>query len=295
MLIGCADNDMPIKDKEEKPPITDEENPPLPPNENTEVALFNILNLNYPGLATVKALHEAGDDTTALKELLAYYRNRKNIKNPNVTSDPPSDVERGYADYAIDEYRFYVNDNYLEDKILKKPYSLQNSDKTINWKFTPKGADNEYQKQLHRHNWMPLQGKSYQESHDEKYMLSWKEVYTDWIAKHPLPEGSPDKFKWYQLQVSTRIMGQTELFEYFKSSPNFTSEWLSFFLIHFAEHADYLSQYQYAGGNNILLSQAVALVFAGTLFPELKNASQWQKQVVISLMTKLQSYFWMMV
>lgn len=277
MLIGCADNDMPIKDKEEKPPITDEENPPLSPNENTEVALFNILNLNYPGLATVKALHEAGDDTTALKELLAYYRNRKNIKNPNVTSDPPSDVERGYADYAIDEYRFYVNDNYLEDKILKKPYSLQNSDKTINWKFTPKGADNEYQKQLHRHNWMPLQGKSYQESHDEKYMLSWKEVYTDWIAKHPLPEGSPDKFKWYQLQVSTRIMGQTELFEYFKSSPNFTSEWLSFFLIHFAEHADYLSQYQYAGGNNILLSQAVALVFAGTLFPELKNASQWQK------------------
>ena len=72
-------------------------------------------------------------------------------------------------------------------------------------------------------------------------------------------------------------MGQTELFEYFKSSPNFTSEWLSFFLIHFAEHADYLSQYKYAGGNNILLSQAVALVFAGTLFPELKNASQWQK------------------
>ena len=93
----------------------------------------------------------------------------------------------------------------------------------------------------------------------------------------PSTRGSPDKFKWYQLQVSTRIMGQTELFEYFKSSPNFTSEWLSFFLIHFAEHADYLSQYQYAGGNNILLSQAVALVFAGTLFPELKNASQWQK------------------
>lgn len=50
-----------------------------------------------------------------------------------------------------------------------------------------------------------------------------------------------------------------------------------FFLIHFAEHADYLSQYKYAGGNNILLSQAVALVFAGTLFPELKDASQWQK------------------
>lgn len=173
IMFGCTDNDIPIKDKEEeKPPVEDEEKPALPSDEDTEVTLFNILNLDYPGLGTVKSLHEAGDDNTALKELLAYYINRENIKNPNVTSASPSEVERGYADYAIDEYRFYVNDNYLEDKNLKKPYSLQNSDKTINWEFAPKGADNEYQKQLHRHNWMPLQGKTYQDFHDEKYMLS---------------------------------------------------------------------------------------------------------------------------
>lgn len=144
IMFGCTDNDIPIKDKEEeKPPVEDEEKPALPPDEDTEVTLFNILNLDYPGLGAVKSLHEAGDDNTALKELLAYYINRENIKNPNVTSASPSEVERGYADYAIDEYRFYVNDNYLEDKNLKKPYSLQNSDKTINWEFAPKGADNE--------------------------------------------------------------------------------------------------------------------------------------------------------
>ncbi|WP_366143365.1 heparin-sulfate lyase HepC [uncultured Bacteroides sp.] len=278
-IFGCTDNDTFIKDKdkeEEKPPVEEEEKP-TPPDENTETTLFDIFNLDYPGLNTVKSYHEAGDDSAALKELLAYYRNRQNIKNPNVTSEPPSDVERGYADHAIHEYRFYVNDNYLEDKDLKVPYSLQDGNKAINWEFTPKGADNEYQKQLHRHNWMPLQGKAYQDSRDEKYMLSWKEVYTDWIAKHPLPKAAPDKFKWHQLQVSIRIMGQTESFEYFKHSPNFTSEWLTFFLAHFAEHADYLSKYKYAGENNILLSQAVALVFAGTLFPELKNAPHWQK------------------
>lgn len=134
IMFGCTDNDIPIKDKEEeKPPVEDEEKPALPSDEDTEVTLFNILNLDYPGLGTVKSLHEAGDDNTALKELLVYYINRENIKNPNVTSASPSEVERGYADYAIDEYRFYVNDNYLEDKNLKKPYSLQNSDKTINW------------------------------------------------------------------------------------------------------------------------------------------------------------------
>ena len=271
-FAGCTDNDIPQKENNDIPPKEE----PTPPKEDAEESLFDILNLDYSGLEEVKALCKAGDNDAAMQKLLAYYQNRTEILNPNLSATL-NETEQGYADYAINEYRFYVNDNYLEDKTRKIPYSLQNNDKTINWEFAPKGADNEYQKQLHRHNWMPLQGKAYQNSHDEKYILSWKEVYTDWIARNPKPDGKPDKFKWYQLQVSTRIMGQTESFEYFKSSPNFTSEWLSFFLIHFAEHADYLSLYKYAGENNILLSQAVALVFAGTLFPELKNAPQWQK------------------
>ncbi|MEB3375968.1 heparinase II/III family protein [Bacteroides sp. CR5/BHMF/2] len=64
-----------------------------------------------------------------------------------------------------------------------------------------------------------------------------------------------------------------------------------FFLIHFAEHADYLSMYKYTGENNILLSQAVALVFAGTLFPELKMPHSGKKQDVTSLMSKPQNCF----
>ena len=71
--------------------------------------------------------------------------------------------------------------------------------------------------------------------------------------------------------------GANRTFEYFKFSPNFTPEWLSFFLAHFAEHADYLAKFRYHDENNILLSQGTALAFAGTLFPEFKNAAQWQE------------------
>ena len=123
-----------------------------------------------------------------MQKLLTYYRSRTDIENPNLTATL-NDTEQGYADYAIDEYRFYVNDNYLEDKDRKIPYSLKSNDQTINWQFAPEGADNEYQKQLHRHNWIPMQGKAYQKSKNEKYMLSWKEVYTDWILKNPKPNG----------------------------------------------------------------------------------------------------------
>lgn len=56
-IFGCTDNDTFIKDKdkeEEKPPVEEEEKP-TPPDENTKTTLFDIFNLDYPGLNTVKS------------------------------------------------------------------------------------------------------------------------------------------------------------------------------------------------------------------------------------------------
>ena len=48
----------------------------------TEV--FSLLNLDYPGLEKVKALHQEGKDADAAKALLDYYRARTNVKTPDV-------------------------------------------------------------------------------------------------------------------------------------------------------------------------------------------------------------------
>ena len=90
------------------------------------------------------------------------------------------------------------------------------------------------QKQLHRHNWMPLQGKSYQESHDEKYMLSWKEVYTDWIAKHPLPKVALTSSNGINFKYPHVLWDKRRLFRnYFKSSSlNFYIGMAFFFLVY---------------------------------------------------------------
>lgn len=273
-FTGCTDDDELYKNSGGN--STEEES--TLPNEDIDQNLFETLNLDYPGLEQVKAWYETGNYYSAAKALLDYYKGRIGITNPNVSLMNPTitEDEQLFADYAMDKYRFYVNKNYFQNEAKKQPWSLQNEDKTINWQFKPEGADAEYQKQLHRHYWMPYQGKAYLVSKDEKYISSWKEVYTDWIKQNPKPE-TPNTTTWWQLQVSTRIMGQTELFEYFKFSQNFTPEWLSFFLAHFAEHADYLAAFRYQDENNILLSQGTALAFAGTLFPEFKNASKWQE------------------
>lgn len=273
-FCGCTDDDELYKNSGNN--SADEES--TLPNEKIEQGLFEVLNLDYPGLEQVKAWHETGNYYSAAKALLDYYKGRIGVTNPNVSLLNPTitEEEQLFADFAMDKYRFYVNRNYFQDANKKQPWSLQNEDKTINWNFKPEGADDEYQKQLHRHYWMPYQGKAYQVSKNEKYISSWKEVYTDWIKQNPKPE-TPNTTTWWQLQVSTRIMGQVDMFELFKFSPNFTPEWLSFFLTHFAEHTDYLTAFRYHDENNILLSQGTALAFAGTLFPELKNASKWQE------------------
>lgn len=272
-FTGCTDDDELYKNSGDN--STEES---TRPNEDIDQNLFESLNLDYPGLEQVKAWYETGNYYSAAKALLDYYKGRIGITNPNVSLMNPTitEDEQLFADYAMDKYRFYVNKNYFQNADKKQPWSLQSEDKTINWQFKPEGADAEYQKQLHRHYWMPYQGKAYLISNDEKYISSWKEVYADWIKQNPKPE-TPNTTTWWQLQVSTRIMGQTDLFEYFKFSPNFTPEWLSFFLAHFAEHADYLAAFRYQDENNILLSQGTALAFAGTLFPEFKNASKWQE------------------
>lgn len=245
------------------------------PNDVIDSKLFDIINLDYPGLEKVKTHHEAGELYFAAQELLNYYRLRGNVSNPalsllNVTA---SDDDRLKANYAMEQSRFFVN-NFYEDEKTKKPYSLEKDGK-IDWGFSPENASAEYQKQLHRHQWFVPQAKVYRSSGDEKYIRSWIKVYADWLAQNPIPTAGPNTTTWWQLQVATRVTDQTELFEYYKNSVHFTPEWFSVFLVNFARHADFLKQYRYESEGNILIAQANALAYAGTLFPELKNAESW--------------------
>lgn len=55
---------------------------------------FSLLNLDYPGLAKVKALHQEGKDKDAAQALLDYYRARTNVKTPDNQSEEDHDWQR---------------------------------------------------------------------------------------------------------------------------------------------------------------------------------------------------------
>jgi len=270
-FTGCTDDDDDLVTSEK-----DFAYPQSKPNSVINEKLFDVINLDYPGLENVKVHYEAGDLYYAAEALLKYYQRRTDVPvNPNLElmNVTINKDQQTIADQAL-QYCFYVKG--FTDKKTGLPYKISKTDGKLNWENRPSDTSDEYPKQLHRHQWFIPQAKAYRVSNDEQYILSWIEVFGDWIAQNPKPtEEVKDIKPWWQLQTASRLADQVELFEYYKNSINFTPEWLSIFITSMAEHCEYLAQYPYKEGGNILAEQATALIYTGILFPEFKEATSW--------------------
>lgn len=246
--------------------------------------LFSLLNLDYPGLEKVKALHQKGQDKEAAVALLDYYRARTTVKSPdlNLQKLTISSEEQKWADDGL-EHTFFVHKGYQP--------SL-NYGKEINWEYWPV-KDNELRWQLHRHKWFTPMGKAYRLSGDEKYAKEWAYQYIDWIKKNPLVKmdkkeyelinngnikGAKEnmRFAWRPLEVSNRLQDQTLQFLLFLPSPAFTPEFLTEFLVNYHKHALHILA-NYSDQGNHLLFEAQRMIYAGTFFPEFKEAQAWRK------------------
>ncbi|MEG1586179.1 MAG: heparinase II/III family protein [Bacteroidales bacterium] len=246
--------------------------------------VFSLLNLDQPGLEKVKSLHDAGNDKEAAAALLDYYRNRTHINHPDVDLNniSISEKEQKWADDAM-EHTFFVHKGYQPS---------YNYGKDINWQYWPV-EDNELRWQLHRHKWFSPMGKAYRTSGNEKYAKEWAFQYMDWIKKNPLENIKKDnyelvscgeikgnaenvRFAWRPLEVSNRLQDQTGQFLYFIPSPSFTPEFLTEFLVNYHKHALHIMG-NYSDQGNHLLFEAQRMVYAGTFFPEFKEAREWRK------------------
>ena len=246
--------------------------------------VFSLLNLDYPGLEKVKALHQSGKDKEATAELLNYYRARKGIKTPdlNLNKLTIGKDEQKWADDAL-EHTFFVHKGYQPSF---------NYGKDINWEYWPV-KDNELRWQLHRQKWFIPMGKAYRLSGDEKYAKEWALQFYDWIKKNPLVamdkqeyemvsngeiRGAKEnvRFAWRPLEVSDRLQNQTIEFELFLPSSSFTPNFLTEFLVNYHKHALHILG-NYSDQGNHLLFEAQRMIYAGTFFPEFKEAAAWRK------------------
>ena len=300
VTLGCVSEPPPLSDKVNKPNT----NPADPGYQLTEedkkinLEMFEIINLDYPGLQTVKDEYSKKHYANAADALLKYFRERKNVTNPelNLTSDVLTNEQYRIADQAI-EHRFAVKNSSWYESVNGSAYTYWDFDDAkgkINWEFEAPGAGSEFY-QKHWHAWFTLQGRAFNITKDEKYFDSWKEVYSDWLKTYPCPENSSayGNRSWYQLSVATRIANQLDLFEYFKHSTHFTGEWLSTFLVEFHKAVVFSRKNPYyTETSNIRFAQQTAQAQAGILFPEFKEADAWLRESGVDFANQINDTFY---
>ncbi|PIF70321.1 heparin-sulfate lyase HepC [Flavobacterium sp. 2] len=234
---------------------------------------FDVVNLNYAGLEKAKKLFDAAQYNEAAKELLSYYRNRKNIKHPDFNV---GDADR-FKGKDVGKANQEKADNALQHKFQPiKGYSYFDYGADIDWNYWPI-KDNEMRWQLHRVNWWQPMGIVYRSTGDEKYAKEWIAQFRDWEKKNPLGLSKDnDRYAWRPLEVSDRVQSLPGTFNLFVSSPNFTPAFLMEFLNCYAKQASYIPAHYTKDGNHLLF-EAQRILGAGAFFPELKEASEWRK------------------
>ena len=270
-------------------------------NVDVDKELFNVINLDYPGLEEVKAAYEKGRYSVAADKLVEYYRNRTAVVNPEVNTNITSltTEERRIADQAL-EHRFCVRRGFWYESVNGTQYTYWDFDDAkgnINWDFQVEEAGQEFY-QKHWHAWFKFLAMAQVVTSDDKYFDSWKEVYSDWLKKYPCPGSSGNvntygNRSWHQLSVATRISTQLDNFMYFIKSDKFTGDWLATFLVEFHKAVEFCrANPYYEETSNIRFAQQTAEAKAAMLFPEFKAAAQWIEDVApqISQQFSLQFY-----
>ncbi|NQX38305.1 heparan-sulfate lyase [Pedobacter steynii] len=240
---------------------------------------FVKLDLSYPGLEKVNQLYSTGKYENAATELLSYYRNRKKIRHPEFNAGD----ENRFKGKSIGKANQEKADLALEHKFQPhKGYGFFDYGKDINWQLWPV-KDNEVRWQLHRVYWWQPMGLAYRSSSDEKYAKEWVYQFRDWVKKNPLGlSDDNDRYAWRPLEASERIQSLPGTFNLFLNSPNFTPGFLLEFLQSFHQQADYIPS-RYSKLGNHLLFEAQRVLFAGSFFPEFKDALSWRKSGITVL------------
>ncbi|MBR1633165.1 MAG: alginate lyase family protein [Bacteroidales bacterium] len=293
---GTGDIDLPISGGDDDYPVQQSDYTAL---------VFEVINLDYPGLETVKRLHSEGKDGQALNALREYYRSRNNVLNPKVNLVNPSlsAGEKNIADQACRErgYRLYIK-NYAEgtDPSTGLPlyWSFADASGNLDWNKNPGGiTEKQFSIQRHRHHWMENQAKAYRVTGDDRYVDYIIDIYSSWLKAFPFPGAhklSSREFRdqWTDLQASDRVMSQINILQYCVRSDHFTTDWLALYLVEFANTVESIRCNPYATeSSNHRLFEVQAVFTAAVLMPEFKNASIWLEEGLENVATQVKLQF----
>lgn len=223
---------------------------------------FDTINLDTPGLETVKADIASGDIAKAKSEFVSYLRQREYRFDWN-NADNSSDT----GSYDITEVTNTVNNLLMGEQFGD----------TVIW--TRNNTPLEYEEwpwQLGRHQYWIGLGRAYKATGDEQYARAFVNQLKSWIDQSPLPDydAKIDYSRWRTIETGIRTLGSWPMaYLYFLQSPSFDDESVFLMMKSFYEHAIHLRKHHRT--NNWLSMEMNGLMHIALLFPEFKEAAHW--------------------
>lgn len=238
----------------------------------TDADFFAKINLDYPGLSTVKANVQSGDYASAKANLLTYFKNRTSPVCFPVGTVPVTAPMSSTADDLVG-YIFKFTDG-----------QTRNFAGNIDWAY----------------NWYPDDPSQYGGPHyyimdfmmnsilapsynalsagDPKrtqYADTWMKFTLEYITDegNSLAFGTDNN----QLDMAKRVANWISSYTVFKNSSVIDANGNAAFLKHLWQMADMLYDgIEGTSGNNWYMSIAWSIFSAGTYFPEFKDAENWR-------------------
>ncbi len=128
--------------------------------------------------------------------------------------------------------------------------------------------------ELNRHQWLVQIAQAYAMTGDEHYAEACLSTVESWIIANPYGIG----INWSSsLEVAYRIMSWSWILLLLRNSAALSGNRLQTILSALWQHANHVARYPsyYFSPNTHLTGEALGLFYAGTLFPEFKDARRW--------------------
>ena len=223
---------------------------------------FDTINLDTPGLETVKASIASGDIAKAKTDFVSYLRHREyrfDWHNADNSSDDGS--------YKLEEVTNTANNLLMGEQFGD----------TVIW--TRNNTPLEYEEWLwglSRHQYWIGLGRAYKDTGAAQYARAFVNQLNSWIDQSPLPDydAKIDYSRWRTIETGIRTLGAWPIaYLYFLQSPTFDDESLFLMMKSFYEHAIHLRKHHRT--NNWLSMEMNGLMHIALIFPEFKESAHW--------------------
>jgi hypothetical protein len=129
--------------------------------------------------------------------------------------------------------------------------------------------------ELNRHQWLVWLGQGYRLTRAPVYARAFADSVEQWLAANPRGQG----INWSSsLEVALRTLSWCWALALFRDAECLTAELFARLRASVRQHAAHVEKYlsHYFSPNTHLTAEALGLVYAGTVFPDLEEAEHWR-------------------